>query len=279
MFARVLIYGVGLIGGSLAALIHEVYPECLIYGVDTDLNTCELANASAVFSACFSTISECDIAPDLVIACVPIHIMNATLCDIFTRFKTPMIVTDVASVKRGIAVDAALLSTGQVYIPAHPMAGIEKTGLMHANPEILKNANYVLVPSDSEAYLRLRDFIKSLRFTVIEMSAAAHDEAVALTSHFPYLWASILVGLAKDSTAEIRPLIASGFKDTSRVAGSSAEWGRDVLLSNADNILELIAKSREKLDLVEYLLKNKDADGVLAMLSESREFRKNDIQC
>ena len=257
-YSTVLIVGLGLIGGSLARLIRHIYPDAQLIGMDVNGASCEFALDNGIVDYAFPHLSSITHQPDLALVCVPIRQVVSTIESVVYRFPGLKVISDVASVKAEISVPRETL--GEVmFIPGHPMAGIEKTGISHSDFKIMEKAKYVVCPQDGDAYSEFCSFLTSLSFQVIEMDAKTHDRVVASVSHLPYLMAVLTANNAQSQDALLQPAIdqlkSSGFRDTTRVSASDPDWGVDVCIYNREEILtqlrDVVAQANYLIELLD----------------------------
>lgn len=222
-FGTVAIVGMGQIGGSIGmALLRRKLTRCVI-GIDRDPAVLRAAKARR---AC--TMTAQDLAAvalsDLVVLAAPVRGIRGMAKGI--RFLLPhdAIATDVGSAKAAIMKDYRGL---RGFVGGHPMAGTEKAGIAAADPRLFEGATWVLVPGDRRALPKLTRLVRVLGASPLVMTAAAHDRAVATTSHLPYLFALALKAAARD-----RRLAAGSFRSATRVAAQAPEMARDFLLAN-----------------------------------------------
>ncbi len=148
-----------------------------------------------------------------------------------------------------------------LFIGGHPMAGKETTGYAASEAQMLIGATYVLMPSPDPRRQAFETYLKNLKFRVVTMSPEDHDEAVALASHGPYVMACLTAGtLLKSSYVDAgKQLISSGFRDTTRVACSPAQWGAAVCLDNADAVLAFLQSVSADMGTLSALITSGDA--------------------
>ena len=279
IISSVLIVGLGLVGGSIAELIREKHSTCRLYGISRSQSSIDFAKNQGIIHDGWTALCDAPTQVDCVIVATPIHRVMIDIDAVSKHLESPCIITDVSSVKASIEEALPPLKAGQVFIPGHPMAGSDKTGVQHASADIMRHAHYILVPNTSNAYLTFKDFLKTCGFRLLEMSSSEHDTRVAYASHFPYLMASLIVStylkLAPEKQAQIYPVIAKGFYDTTRVSGSDPTWGRDICLTNKDAILSVLdAASQELTDLKERI-ESDDADALDDFFSTVSSFRQS----
>ena len=159
------------------------------------------------------------------------------------------------------------------------MAGSERSCVMAANPDLFRDAYYVLTPSetsDADAYRRLHALVSSLGARVIAVAPALHDEAVAVISHVPHVAASALTNLAAARVSEgsdVLRLAAGGFKDMTRIAAGSADLWTGICLDNKGAVVRGILDYRDQLEGFAGLLESEDRDGVRAWLARAADVR------
>jgi prephenate dehydrogenase len=232
-FGTVAILGPGLIGGSLALGLAErgLAERLVIYARSPHaLDAIRLAGVDAELTG---NPSEAVREADVVILCVPIEAMAGLVSECRDALKPDALVTDVGSVKGSVdAALAPLLRGRALWIGSHPMAGSEQSGFVAARPDLFEDAAVILTPTPDtrpQALARAEQFWKALGSRLYSMSPADHDLAVADISHMPHLLASLLVANANPASL---PLAGGGFRDTTRIAGGSAELWTEILWAN-----------------------------------------------
>ncbi|KAF0208016.1 MAG: prephenate [Actinobacteria bacterium] len=286
MFKSVMIVGLGLIGGSIAAAAKELDDAPVIYAVDTDQVTLAyavetgLADAAAQPDQAFRSGWLDAGTVELVVLATPAGLVAewiGRLADAGYRG----IVTDVASTKAGVLAAARHHhSQGLLFIGGHPMAGSERSGVKAADPKLFRGAYYVLAPTDDvdlEAYRQLHEFVSALGARVISVPAEAHDEAVAVISHVPHVAAAALVALAsrrsESSGRDVLRLAAGGFKDMTRIAAGSPDLWTGICLDNAEPVVAGIEELQEVLGEFADSVREGDAVAVRDWLAIAAEVR------
>lgn len=236
-------------GGSLAFLVKKYFPDAMIYAADADQKTIDFALSQGIIQSGSTEWTNFPKNLDLIWICTPISTIEDIAFEASEYFDKTTIITDIGSVKQPIL--NIFRNTHSGFIAGHPMAGIEKTGIEYASASIVEKAPYILIPQTSEKYAVFRKFIAQLGFDVIEMEAEAHDEAMAYASHLPYLMACLTASasahLSEDKKEQLQRVLGPGFKDTTRVAGSSVYWGTDVCLFNKKAILEALTEVEKQI--------------------------------
>src|SRR5262245_42108025 len=187
IFEKIGIVGLGLIGGSMAFAARELWPSSLVIAVDNKdvLETAMRLHAIDVAADDLIVLAEAD----LVVLAAPVRQNAALLKELDEYVRTPAVVTDVGSTKRGIVADARALPERFTFIGGHPLAGAARGGLEHARPDLFRGRPWILT-ADHE---RLASFVGALGAVPKIMSAEAHDRLLAVLSHLPQLTASALM--------------------------------------------------------------------------------------
>jgi prephenate dehydrogenase len=189
------------------------------------------------------------------------------------------VVTDVGSTKSEIVATAeSLLPPGINFVGGHPMAGSEQNGVKGADPYLFENAFYLLTPTGKtkpEALEKIRRLAAGVGAKVVEMAPERHDLAVAAVSHLPHVLAASLVNtVARMPESEsIMPIAAGGFRDTTRIAASSPQMWRDILMTNRDQVLKMIRNFRLEVDIIEKAIEKGDEESILSHLTDARAAR------
>ena len=270
---RVVLWGLGLMGGSLAMALKG---KCAgVDGIDSDPETVALARESGIIER-GSTLPE-QILPgaDLIILAAPVRVILAQLADLPHLHPGPAVVMDLGSTKQAIM--AAMESLPERFDPlgGHPMTGKEKSSLRNAEAAIYQGAPFALTALPRTS-LRARQLGEALVIAIgarpLWMDAGQHDRWVAATSHLPYLLSS---ALARCTPEEAAPLVGPGFRSASRLAGSSTRMMSDILATNRENVREAIARFRVELDHYDALLEAGAWDEMAALMEEGvRRYQK-----
>ncbi|MDO9557829.1 MAG: prephenate dehydrogenase/arogenate dehydrogenase family protein [Coriobacteriia bacterium] len=287
-FGSVLVIGLGLIGGSIAAAAHRLDPAPTVYGVDVDAATLFVAVESGVVDAA----ARPDVARsngwlsgdgvDLIVLATPVA-QTIEWLGVLAEAGYAGVVTDVASTKsRVVEAAEALNGVAFTFIGGHPMAGSERSGIDAARKDLFDGAYYVLTPgvaAGADEFRRLHSFISSLGARVVCVDPAAHDESVAIISHVPHVAAAALIELANSRAAEggedLLRLAAGGFKDMTRIAAGSAELWTGICMDNADAITTGLRDLRHVIAEFEQLVGARDVEGMRVWLSRAAEVRRS----
>lgn len=282
---KVLIFGVGLIGGSLALALKKAGVARHIVGIGRNQDSLKTALSLGVIDEAQTDIAQAMQGADIVVIATPVAQTPEILAAIAPHLKADTIITDAGSTKSDIAgyvanaaqnLTPALLSQ---FVGGHPIAGAEKSGVSAANAGLFFGKNVVLTPNEQtskQALSKVRALWEATGANVSEMSAEAHDQIFAAVSHLPHLLAFALVDdLAnRKNSQQLFDFAASGFRDFTRIAGSSPEMWRDISLANREALLSELEAYQSELKLLQKLLENKDGAG-LETLFESASNARN----
>lgn len=284
-FTKIVVVGVGLIGGSLAAALKQLDDAPAVLGIDTDPDTLSFAiERGYIDEGVLPGDPTVDrwIGPegaDLVVLATPVERTVEWLRRIGESGYLG-VVTDTGSTKTPV-VDAAArhLPHVEYFVPGHPMAGSESSGVTAARPDLFSGAYWILTPgvdTDMHVFRRVHTLLTAVGARVVSVDPDEHDSAVAIVSHVPHVAASSLVALAArhaGPNGELLRLAAGGFKDTTRVAAGSPELWTGICLDNADAIARGLHEFGEVIARFEDLVSRRDAQGLSLMLSEAADVR------
>ena len=271
---HLLIDGLGLIGGSIARAARVASPDIAITGIVRDISRYTSAVEAGVVDAVVLSSADCEQSVDLAIACTPVDRIVPGL-EAIAAAHPDATLTDAGSAKQQIA-DAADASTElSRFVPAHPLAGSERTGWESGTASLLSGAACVICPRDGNSdddSAAVERFWQSLGMRTLRMSAAEHDAQLAQTSHLPHLTASLLTLATRD--ADVR-MIASGFRDTTRVAAGDAGLWTAIIEQNRTEVLSGLGSLRDELDTLAEHVRSNDWETVQSMLQEAAERRRS----
>lgn len=279
-FSTVAIVGLGLMGGSLALALKQKYPAQKIIGITRTRATLDLALARGAIDSASDQLAAAR-AANLIVLAAPVRTILRQIADLAEIAPDGAILLDMGSTKSRIvrAMDALPERLGAV--GGHPMCGKEIAGFEAAEPTLYQDKIFVLTPTartDTNALETTRNLARAIGSRVIELDAARHDEIVAAVSHLPYVVSSNLAGTVGDfakNDATVWNIASSGLSDTSRLAASDVQMMLDTLLTNSENVADLMrAYSRRFGDLADALY-NGDEAALRAMLEQAAAVRRN----
>ncbi len=280
------VIGLGLIGGSVCLAARETGACARIVGWNRNPAVREEACRTGAVDAVTATIAEIAAESDLLVLAVPMLSFPAVLGEIATTLRPGSLVTDVGSAKLSVITAAEEALTGEQLaglVPAHPIAGSERSGLAAARADLFRGHKVILTPTGKEragALAQVRAFWKTLGADVQEMDADHHDDVLAMTSHLPHLLAYALVdSLAgeKDSR-EIFRYAAGGFRDFTRIASSDPIMWHDIFRANRVSVLSGMDLFLSRLRNLRDAIDRADGEEVLRVLTRARASREYFLQ-
>ena len=277
---KVVIFGVGLIGGSFALGLRKAGAVREVVGFGRSLATLEQAKQLGLIDRIGSDAATEVRDADLILLATPVAQMTDILARIVPHLGVDTLITDGGSTKCDV-VAAARQQLGRKisqFIPAHPIAGAEQSGPAAARADLYQGKKVVLTPlaeNSAASLARVRDAWEACGAVVNELSPEQHDEVFAAVSHLPHLLAFTLVhDLAqRDNRDLLLSFAASGFRDFTRIAASSPEMWRDISLANRDALLSEIEQYAAELYKVHQALAQRDAAKLEEIFSLAREVR------
>ncbi|TYP77748.1 prephenate dehydrogenase [Paenibacillus methanolicus] len=277
---RIAIFGVGLIGGSLA-LCFKGKPGLTVVGYDVRESSAAKYVERGVVDEMAASLRDAAESADVIFLCVPVGVLDQYVREISElRLKTGCIITDVGSTKSSVARTAAALRfSGATFIGGHPMAGSERSGVEAASSHLFENAFYVLTPepdAPAETVDRLSDLLKATKAHIVHVHPDEHDEIVGAISHLPHIIAVALVNQIRgynESNPLYSVLAAGGFRDITRIASSDPVVWRDILISNRDVLLNLLEGWNAETRKFIRMLEGKDAEGIQEAFKQAGAFR------
>ena len=284
-FQRVTIIGLGLIGSSIARAVREAMPTVRLAGHDVSAEVREAVRALNLCDDVTDSAGAAVIDADLVILCVPVGAMSDVARMIVDDVPREAIISDVGSSKAGVADALAKSLPNNVIVPAHPVAGTERSGPEAGFASLFHQRWCILTPqpgTPEAAVTRVSTFWERLGSNIEVMDPAHHDLVLAITSHLPHLIAYTIVGTASDletvTRSEVIKYSAGGFRDFTRIAASDPIMWRDVFLSNKDAVLEMLQRFSEDLTVLQRAIRWDDGDALLDLFTRTRAVRRSIIE-
>jgi prephenate dehydrogenase len=277
---RLCVIGVGLIGGSLALALRRARAVEEIVGAGRDEAHLRRAIELGVIDRFELDLGKAVMDADVVVLAVPLGAMQPVCAAIRDHLDTDAVLTDVGSSKQAV-IEAVRETFGEIpprFVPGHPIAGTERSGVEAAFSELFQGRRVILTPGQTTAPDAL-DLVQVMwRQTdavVEEMEAARHDRVLAATSHLPHMLAFALVeSLARmDEREAVFRYAAGGFRDFTRIASSDPVMWRDVCLANRDAMLAMLSRFRADLKAVEQAIERSDAEWLLETFVRAKEAR------
>lgn len=247
MIDKLVIVGVGLIGGSLALGLKKHDKVGHVVGVGRQEENLKLAQSLGVIDSWTTSVQDAVVDADMVVLAVPMGAYEAVLAALAPVLKDGVIVTDAGSTKQhALAAATQLLPESCCFVAAHPIAGTEQSGAGAAFDSLYEGHLCILTPeanTDKKALLVVRQMWQDVGCDVLEMGAQEHDNLLATVSHLPHLAAFALVNAVNKQKCDAYDpfaFAAGGFRDFTRIASSSPTMWRDIALANRDALVQQI---------------------------------------
>jgi prephenate dehydrogenase len=279
VIGRLVVVGVGLLGGSVALAARASGVAREIVGVGRDRQRLEGPLRAGLVDRIATDVAAGVHGADCVVLAATVLANERLLETIWACAPAGALITDVGSTKRRIVTAAERLAAGRplAFLGSHPMAGSEKSGWQVARADLFRGAAVIVTPTDATAPRAIKGVSalwEALGARVSALDPETHDRTVAAISHLPHVAAWALV----DAVGRFEPgalaFAARGFKDTTRIAASDPPMWRDVLLDNADAVRASLGAFRAALDELERLLVAGDAAGLEALLARLKTTRE-----
>lgn len=283
MFNKICIIGAGLIGGSIAraAREHSLCSYIVGLGRQTSIENLRTAKNLGVIDDYFVDVEPAVKDADLVIICTPVGAIEAIIKQLQPFWNEQTIYTDTGSTKVSVieAVEAIFSDVPANFVPAHPIAGAEKSGVEASQVDLFENKRLLVTPVKSTCEHDLGKVIKfwqEIGSLVSIVDAEHHDAVLAATSHLPHILAFSLVNLLgkKDEQVDIFKYAAGGFKDFTRIASSDPTMWQDICFANKNELIPLIQQLQEELKGIEQMLIKNESQQLFTTFSYANSARQ-----
>lgn len=280
MFEQLGLIGCGLMGGSFALALKRAGLVKRVVGYSKSPSTTERARQLGVIDVEAPSALLAVSGADIVLLAVPVAATEATFKAIRHLVRPDTLVMDVGSTKRDV-VDAArrvLRENVGVFVPCHPIAGKELSGVEHADADLYTGKQVILTPIERTQTFQLQqavDVWTALGTQVVKMSPQAHDAAFAAVSHLPHLLAFALINAitGQEQGNEFMALAGPGFRDFSRIAASDPHMWRDILITNREELLAQSQLFQQQLRKFEELISAGNGDALEALIEQASATR------
>jgi prephenate dehydrogenase len=279
-FARVAVIGVGLIGGSFALALKAARLAGTVAGAGRGAANLKLALEQGVIDTIAADAAEAARDADLVLVAAPVAQFAGIFAALAPVLKPGALVTDAGSTKRDVvaAARAGLGAKLAQFVPAHPIAGAERSGAAAASAELFKGRRVVLAPLAENAPATVEAVEQAWAACgarVGRMGPEEHDAVLAAVSHLPHLLAYALVHelAGRDNAAQLFGYAAGGFRDFTRIASSHPEMWRDICVANRDALLAELERFQAKLEALRPLVARGDGAALEKLFAEGRAAR------
>ncbi len=280
MIDKLAIIGVGLIGSSLSLALKQAGEVRQVTGFGRNQQNLARGVELGVLDGFADSIEAAVRDADVIVLAVPLGAMRQVFAELNPAIRKDAVITDVGSAK-GSVVSAARDQLGAAFsrfVPGHPIAGTEKSGVEAGFPGLYQNRRVIMTPlaqTDQDAISVIDEMWCHCGATVEYLSVEHHDKVLAATSHLPHMLAYALVHFLSNlhDRDEIFRYVSGGFRDFTRIASSDPVMWRDVCISNGDALVSLIEQYEEELDRVKTAITEKDTDGLLRLFGRAKSER------
>ncbi|MFH1394680.1 MAG: prephenate dehydrogenase [Candidatus Omnitrophota bacterium] len=251
---KVVIIGMGLIGGSLGkALLEKNIADQVIGVCRRQVSLDKAIKEKSLTAGCIDKYKEVVKDAQIIVIATPVSKIKKILTDLAEVLNDPkIIVTDVGSTKEEIVRYAGQFKNNFSFVGAHPLAGSEKKGVEHSDGSLFENSVCIVTPTNEtldENYERVKSLWEKTGARIVRLEPKIHDEYLAFSSHLPHIVAYALAGALGENFS--KDMVATGFKDTTRIALSDPELWKDIFMSNKQNVINAIARVKEILSGIE----------------------------
>ena len=280
MFNQLGVIGCGLMGGSFALALKRAGLVKRVIGYSKSPSTTEKAKKLGVIDDTAESALLAVSGSDIVLMSVPVSASEATFRAIRHLVEPGVLFMDVGSTKRDV-VDAArrvLKDRVGSFVPAHPIAGKEVSGVAHADASLYAGRQVIITPlpqTDPDLVQKATDVWSAIGSQVLRMTPENHDAAFAAVSHLPHMLAfAFFSSVAKQPAGrDFLSLAGPGFRDFTRIAASDPEMWRDVLMANREEILKQSMRFRHTLDAMEHVMKSGNVEALEDLIRSAAEAR------
>jgi len=280
MINKLCIVGVGLIGGSLAKALRAGGHVTEIVGYGRNLANLQTAADLGVIDYAEVSLAAAVRGADMVVLALPVGAMKDVLAEL-AQLPFDGVITDVGSTKVNViaAARAALGNSFSRFVPGHPLAGTEQSGVQASQADLFRGRRVILTPekeTDSTALARVRAMWAAAGAEVIEMPAGEHDRVLAASSHLPHLLAYALMDMIvrRDDHRAVFAAAAGGFRDVTRVAASDPVMWRDICLANRIELLAALTTYRDDLGALIEAIERGDGKWLEETFTRARRARE-----
>lgn len=280
MFEQLGLIGCGLMGGSFALALRRAGLVKRVVGYSKSPTTTERARQMGVIDVEAPSALLAVSGADIVLLAVPVAATEATFKAIRHLVTKDMLLMDVGSTKRDVIDAARRVLREQVgsFVPCHPIAGKEVSGVEHSDADLYLGKQVILTPIDRTDPVHVEKAVKvweGLQCRVLKMTPEGHDAAFAAVSHLPHLIAFALINgiVSQRQGAEFLSLAGPGFRDFTRIAASDPKMWRDILLANRQELLQQSRIFKETLAAMEKMIENGDSDELEGLIGQASETR------
>ena len=277
-----LVIGMGLIGSSIARALKEKQLSKKIFAIDKDSEVINISKNLNLVDVIESDLNKYNQQFDIIFICTPLSSYRDIFKQLNSYVNETTLVTDVGSTKVSVIEDfkESINNKKILFVPAHPIAGLETSGPDFGFAKLFENRYCILTPieTQSEITRSISDIWESFGMNIEIMEPKRHDRVLAMTSHIPQLIAYSVVGTATELESQMKDEVikysAAGFRDFTRLAGSDPVMWRDVYEKNKEAVLEMLGRFSEDLLTYQKAIRNNDLKYLEEKFIKSKEIRK-----
>ena len=280
MFNQLGVIGCGLMGGSFALALKRAGLVRRVIGYSKSPSTTEQAKRLGIIDTAAESALLAVSGSDIVLIAVPVSATEATFKAIRHLVEPGVLFMDVGSTKRDVVDAARRILKDRIgsFVPAHPIAGKEVSGVAHADATLYNARQVILTPLPNtapELVQKATDVWSAVGAQVLRMTPENHDAAFAAVSHLPHLLAFAFFNAIAGQPAgpDYLSLGGPGFRDFTRIAASNPAVWRDILLSNREEVLKQTMRFRHSLEAFERVLHNVNAEALESLIRSASEAR------
>lgn len=286
MIDKLAIIGIGLVGGSLARAVRRVGFAKEIVGYGRNLGNLKLAVELGIVDHAEVRIEAAVQDADLILISVPVGAMTEVFSRVAGKISRETVVTDVGSVKISV-IQAAREALSQEefarFVPGHPIAGTEQSGVAASREDLFLGHQIILTPevdTSRGAVEVVRSMWEAVGGVVRLLDADRHDAVLAASSHFPHVLAYALVDMLvrRDDHRDIFDFAAGGFRDFTRIAGSDPTMWRDICVTNREPLLALLEEFRQDLGDIKKAIEKSDTQWLMDTFERARHARETYVK-
>ncbi|MES2635189.1 MAG: prephenate dehydrogenase/arogenate dehydrogenase family protein [Pseudomonadota bacterium] len=280
MFEQLGLIGCGLMGGSFALALKRAGLVKRVVGYSKSPSTTERARAMGVIDVEAPSALLAVSGADIVLLAVPVSATEATLKAIKHLVTSDMLIMDVGSTKRDVIDSARRVLRDHIssFVPCHPIAGSEASGVENADADLYTGKQVILTPIDKTNPQHLQKAVRlweGLGCTVLRMQPEEHDSAYAAVSHLPHLMAFALMNaiVGQPHGKDYLSLAGPGFRDFTRIAASDPKMWRDILLANRHELLAQTELFKNALQTMEQMIETGNSEAIEALIAQASDTR------
>ncbi len=275
-FKTVAILGVGLLGASLASSIRERGCRARILGYGRTEPNLRFALERGIIDGYSMDIKEVCLEADLIVLSTPVGSFMPIVREIAPIIKRDALVTDIGSVK-GDLVYSIESVIGDGYVGSHPIAGSHDSGVRYCDSRLFQDALCIITPTENTGAEFIERTVSLWEFVgcrIDYMDPYEHDEIYNLVSHFPHLLSYCLVNVVKDIRGDAVSFAGKGFRDMTRIAASSPELWRDIIMLNKDNVMNAIVRLKDELSMLQDWLSSGEVSKIEEYFTKAQRIRR-----